>query len=325
MSPGELVQELRAGRLRPAYLLAGAEALLRDESVAAIRGAALGESASDFDLDRLEGDRASPAELLDALRVLPVLAPRRMVWLREPEASRRGGGVAEALADALGEVCTQEKTILVVTAERVDRRARWVKAFREPAVVVACDPPKGLRAVDGFAREEARRLGVRLGSGAAEALAAATGPQLLLLRQELEKAALLAGPGATVTREHVVRSASDVAEEQIFELTDAIGEGRTADALVALARLLGQGAAPPALLGALAGQFRRLLRASHGERLKGHPFAVEKTERQARRYSPARLRASLEAIHEVDEVLKGRGAVDGKLVLERLVMGLARA
>lgn len=323
MSPGELVRELRGGRLRPAYLLAGAEALLRDESLAAIREAALGGSGSDFDLDRLEGERASPAELLDALRVLPVLAPHRIVWLREPEAGRRGGALAEALADALGELCLQDQTVLVVTAERVDRRARWIKAFRDPAALVACDPPRRLREVVAFVRDEARRAGLRLEPGAAEALAAATGPQLLLLRQELEKAALLAGPGASVSPDHVARSSSDLAEEQIFDLTDAIGEGRAPDALAALGRLLGQGAAPPALLGALAGHFRRLLRAGHGERVKGHPFAVEKAERHARRYSRVRLRACLAAIHEVDEVLKGRGAVDGRIALERLVIGLS--
>lgn len=323
MSPGELQGELRAGRLRPAYLLAGGEALFREESLAAIRGAALGEGTAEFDLDRLEGERTSPAALQDALRTLPVLAPHRLVWLREPEAGRRSSGVTDALAEAVVEVCLQEATVLVVSAERVDRRARWTKAFRDPAALVDCDPPKGARAVAAFAREEARRLGLRLEAGAAEALAEAVGPQLLVLRQELEKAALLAGPDAPVTRDLVMRSATDVAEEQIFDLTDAIGEGRSADALMALKKLLGQGAVPPVLLGALAGQFRRLLRARHGERLKGHPFAVQKLERQARRYSPQRLMACLAAIHEVDEVLKGRGSLDARLALERLVMGLA--
>lgn len=323
MTPAELRGELAAGRLRPAYLLAGAEALLREEAVAAIRGAALGEGPADFDQDRLEGERTTAAALQDALRTLPVLAPRRLVWLRDPESGRRSTGLTDTLAEAVEEVCGQESTILVVSAERVDRRARWTKAFREPAALVDCDPPRGARAVAAFAREEARRMGVRLEAGAAEALAEAVGPQLLVLRHELEKAALLAGPDAPVTRALVVRSATDVAEEQIFDLMDAIGEGRMADALAALKKLLGQGAAPPALLGSLASQFRRLLRSRHGEQLKGHPFAVQKLERHAGRYSPARLLACLAAIHEVDQVLKGRGSLDARLALERLVIGLA--
>ena len=77
------------------------------------------------------------------------------------------------------------------------------------------------------------------------------------------------------------------------------------DALAALHRLIQAGAAPPVVLGALAGHFRKLLRARSGGALSGHPFAVRKIESQARRYRPARLESCLRALHEVDEVLKG--------------------
>ena len=53
----------------------------------------------DFNLDRLDGAATTRAELIDALRSLPVMAPRRLVELREPEAPRAAGrGLAEALA-----------------------------------------------------------------------------------------------------------------------------------------------------------------------------------------------------------------------------------
>lgn len=323
MTPEELQQELRDGTLRPAYLLAGAEALLRDDALEALRQAVLGTGPADFDFDRLEGERTTPGGLLDAVRTLPVLAPRRLVVLREPEARRgRAGDLGDAVAAAV-EATAGGSTVLVVVAAKVDKRSRWVKAFRAPAVLVACDPPKGGRAVVAFAREEAARQGLTLGPGAAEALAEAVGPQLLLLRGELEKAALLAGPGERVTREHVIESASQVAEEPIWDLTDAIGEGRTADALALLSRMLRAGAPPPVVLGALTGHFRRLTRARHGGQLAGHPFAVRKWQTQARRYTPERLLACLRALHEVDEVLKGQGGIAHDVALQRLVMGLA--
>ena len=83
------------------------------------------------------------------------------------------------------EFIEREDVVLVVTAERVDRRARWVKAFRDPAAQVSCDPPKGARAVVAFVRAEAGRQGLKLGAGAADALAERIGPQLLALRQEI--------------------------------------------------------------------------------------------------------------------------------------------
>ncbi len=325
MTPAELARELAGGHVRPAYLLAGAEALLRDEAFAAIRKAALGADGGDFDFERLAGERTSPGLLHDSVRALPLLAKRRLVVLREPEA--RKGGKGEALAEALGgvvaDVATSDSCVLVVIAEEIDRRSRWVKAFAEPAALVVCDPPKNAREALGFVRDEARAQGVALESAAAELLAEAIGPNLLALRQELTKAVLFAGDGVKVTRAHVQETICAVAEEPIWDLTDAIGEGRSADALGLLARMLGSGAPPQVLLGALAGHFRKLARTRAGSPPAGHPFMVQKLERQAQRYSPVRLVSCLRAIHEVDEVLKGQGSLPADLALERLVLGLS--
>ncbi|MEN8159912.1 MAG: DNA polymerase III subunit delta [Myxococcota bacterium] len=324
MTPDALREELAAGRLRPAYLLAGEEALLREESLAALREAVLGDAVNDFDLDRLEGDRTGAGALLDALRALPVLAERRLVVLREPEGRKsRSEGLVEALAGTVAELAAQEQTVLVVVTARIDRRSRWVKAFAEPAALVACDPPKGTKAVAAFAAAEARRNGITLGAGAAQALAEAVGPQLLRLRSELEKAALLAGPGKRVSRDHVLEAVSAVSEEKIWELTDATFDGRSADALVALSRLLGGGVAAPVVLGALASQLRKLVRARAGETPRGHPFVVRRIETQARRQSLPRLLVGLRAAAEADERLKGRGGLPAERVLERLVLGLS--
>jgi DNA polymerase III subunit delta len=320
-----LHRELRGGRVRPAYLVAGEEALLRDDALAALREAVLAGAAADFDLERLDGVDTTPAGLHDAVHALPVLAPRRLVVLSEPE-GRRGGdahGLAAALPGIVAELAGQQTTVLVVTAARADRRSRWVKAFADPAAEVACDPPRAGRAVVAFAREEARRQGVDLEPAAAEWLAERVGPHLLALRQEIAKLALLAGPGAPVTRDVAAAATSDLAEQPIWDLTDAIGEGRTARALEVLARVLVAGAAPPVVLGALAAHFRKLARVSSGGRVAGPPFVVRKLETQARRYAPARLVASLRAIHDTDLALKGASALPAPLALERLVLGLA--
>jgi DNA polymerase-3 subunit delta len=324
VTPAELERDLASGRIRPAYLLAGSEALLRDDAARAIAEAVLGDGPRDFNLDRLDGAACSEGQLLDAVRSLPVLAERRLVVLREPDPKGRGAkALGEAIAAAVEELRESPSTVLVVTAPSVDKRSKWVKAFKDPAVLVSCDPPKGARAIVGFLKQEAAREGISLQPGAAEALAEAVGPQLLMLRQELEKAALHAGPGQPVRRGDVRAIVSDVAEEPIWDLTDAIGEGRTSDALVVLGRMLDSGAPPPALLGSLAGHFRRLVRARSGAPVAGHPFVVRKLESQARRYTPRRLVGCLRAIHQADEALKGGGSLPADIALERLVLGLS--
>ena len=142
--------------------------------------------------------------------------------------------------------------MLVVLAARVDKRTSWYKAFKDPAAVVECEAPKGGKGVVAFVEEEARAQGLELEPGAAELLAERIGPQLMMLRQELAKVALLAGPGEVVGRAHVAASTTQIAEESVWDLMDAIGGGHTELALGLLARMSGAGAAPPMVLGALA-------------------------------------------------------------------------
>ena len=324
MTPEALLAELEKGRVRTAYLLAGEEALLRDRSLAAIRSKALGDAANDFDVEKLDGERATAAQLDNALRALPVLAPHRLVVLREPEARRgRGDALLEKLAAAPAELAAQQQTVLVVVAAKPDKRSAWVRGFAEPAALVVCDPSKAGRAVAAFASAEARRLGLALGPGAADALAEAVGPQLLRLVSELEKAALFAGPGQRVERAHVQDAVVAVPDEKMWELTDATFDGRAGDALAALARLLAGGVPAPVLLGALASHLRKLARAREGEPVAGHPMVVRRIESQARRQSRAKLLAGLRAAEQADERLKGLGSLPPERVLERLVLSLA--
>lgn len=320
MTPEELAAELGGGALRGAYLLLGEEPLLRDDALEGLRRAALGEAGGDFDFDRLDGaDTPAPA-LLDAIDTLPVLAPRRLVIVNEPEARRGARGLAEALPDAVARAQEVATCVLVVLATKADRRARWVKAFGD--AVVDCAAPTRSRELAAFIRREAERQGVRLGRGVAELLAERTGPQLLLLRNEIAKLALFADDGG-VTREHVAAGTASLAAAPIWDLTDAIGEGRAADALDVLARLHSAGAPGPVVLGSLVSHFRRLLRVAHGASVPGPPFVRRKLESQARRYGPRRLRSSLDALHQTDLALKGAGALRPELALERLVIALA--
>ncbi len=324
MNLDELRKELASGTVRPAYLLVGEEPLLRDDALAAIQDATLEDAATDFNLDRFSGETATAAGVRDALAALPMMARRRLVVLRDPE-GRRGSAkqLTDGLAELVPELANQDGSVLVVAAAKADKRQRWVKAFTDPAAVVDCAPPKAGRSLTAFVRAEAKRQGVSLEKGVAELLAERVGPQLLLMRQEIAKVALLAGDGAKVGVAHAEASVGQLAEQPIWDLTDAIGDGRSADAVSLLGRMLDGGAPAPVVLGSLAAHFRKLLRLDTGGRVPGPPFVVRKLTSQARRYPPGRLMACLQAIHDTDTAIKGASTMKPEVALERLVLGLA--
>jgi DNA polymerase-3 subunit delta len=325
MKVPELLKELAQGHVRPAYLLAGAELLLRDDALAAIESTVLASGPRDFNLASLEVSKASPGRLEEELDSLPVMAERRLVILKETEGrgSKLDAKWIAGIEAWLSRSDAQSSSVLVIVVSKADKRSKWVKAFKDPAAPVDCDPPKGARELAAFLKQEAQHQGVDLSAEAAGLLGERVGPQLLLLRQEIEKARLLAGEGAPIERKHVEMSVSAVAEEPIWDLTDAIGQGRTAEAVDLLSRLLAQGAAAPAVLGALASHFRRLVRVGHGDSVSGPPFVVRKLEQQARRYPARRLVACLRAIHRADVELKGASVMRPERALEQLVLTLA--
>ena len=325
MNVAQLTTELAKGRIRPAYLIAGEEPLLRDAALEAIETRVLAGAPRDFNLDRLEVDSASPGRLEEALGTLPLMASQRLVVLREGEG--RGGGIDESwgrgIEQALQGLREPTTAVLVVVARKLDRRSRWVKAFREPAAEIECESPTATRELVEFLEREAGRQDVLISKDAAELLCERIGPHLLLLRQELGKLQLHVGSGGRIDRAAVALAVSSLAEESIWELTDAIGQGRTADSLQMLSQMLNQGEASQAVLGALASHFRRLLRVEQGEPIKGPPFVVRKLEQQVRRFPSARLLGCLRAIHRADVELKGAGVMRPERALEQLVIQLA--
>lgn len=322
MNLQELEESLGSGAIEGSYLVAGPEALLRDEAIDRLRHAVLGDGPADLNFDRLDGERASRGEIESALGALPMLSKRRLVWLRDPAGTSGRGRVAvtDALAELAPGLEAGGPVVLVVSAASADRRANWVKAI---SARVDCAAPKDRRGQLAFVRAEAKRQGLGLERGASEALLERVGPHLLALRGELEKAALLVYPETTLTVAALRDAVADIAEEPVWDLTDAIGEGRGPEALRILRRLLDGGAPGPVVLGALASHFRRLLRVREGAAVAGPPFVVRKLETQAGRYVPLRLRNGLAAIHATDLALKGQGNVPADTALERLVLNLS--
>lgn len=312
-------------------LLAGPEATLREASLDELRERALEGGPRDFNEDvfDLASGGIDPVSVVSALRTLPVLAARRLVRVRGLASKRATRFIEGPLLDYLEDPA--ETTCLVLEAESVDRRLRWVKRVAKAGEVRDCSAPGKPQELRAWIEKRIAKAGKKAASGVAVALLERTGADLDRLASEIEKLSVYVGERDAIAVDDVAELAGGLRDFAIYELTDAIGSRRLPEALAVLSRLQAQGLPPLVLLGGLGNHYRKLLRASEcspleadevRKRLSLHPFAARKLVEQVRRFDARRLRRCLDAVRRTDEALKGGVALSEDLAIEQLVLAV---
>lgn len=335
----------------PVYAVDGVSVLV-DEFVRAIRSTVFPPEAAgvDFNFDQLTGPETSWARVLDTAQTLPAFALRRLVIVHQANVllEPRGRGerakeeadrAVEALSAYL-EAPSVTTTLVLVARDKWDGRLRAHKALKKADVLVRFEPPRE-REMPALLRERAKVLGAVLEPDAARALVAAVGTDLATAIKSLEQLWLYVGPesGQPITRADVDAVVSDVREENVFQLMDAIAGGQRGEALAGLHKIFAlarerNDAIAFRTFGLLARQYRNLLGAraalDAGARpgdlpklLGVPPFAADKLVDLARHGSAGRLARALASIAATDRAFKG-GVLDHPRALERLVLALQR-
>lgn len=336
--------DVKAGTLKPVYVLYGSEHAPMRAIVEALRAAVLDESFAAFNHERFVGrDLEGVGRVLEACAQVPVMAKVRLVELDEPEAIGKTRGTPDPkkldeLVEYLGKPIAS--TILVITSAGIDARSRLVTAAKKTGVVEKFEGLKRSEDAAAFVHEHAAALGLAVDRDAVNALVDRVGGSPSALSGALEQASLHAGQGARVTAKDVVAVVVDAREAVVFDLTDAVGQGRHEKALAVLHRMLAQGEPGMAEIGPLLAMLARQLRllmVAHGTGLKpaalegaaGVPgFVARKLVDQARGFSLPRLRRAFAALVRLDGDVKGGSFVASKspeLAVERWILEACEA
>lgn len=335
MNATAALKHIRAGRVRPVYLCWGQETYLMREFVQGTLAAVVEEPFRDFAVSKYDLQQTPLAAVLDDAETAPFLAPVKVVVAEEARffTGARDKAGADHDLDRLLEYLQHpaEHTVLIFTvqADKLDERKKIVKTLREQNAVVDCLTP-GADDLHAWMRRQAEELGFRIEPEAVEYVLLNTEPNLQLLRRELEKLAVYAGAGGTVTREDAAQVTVRSVEQNVFEMIDEMVAGRTGRATAMLNELIRQREEPVKIVALLARQFRLLLQSKElsergvppqamAAQLGVPPFVARRVAQQAARYSFPQLSAMLERIAELDYRMK-TGKVDKRLGLELLLL-----
>lgn len=257
-----------------------------------------------FNLERIDGEEVRLSEILVLARSLPFMAKRRVVVVREPgffaAGARKKGLITAEEEQALLDFCAAPNpdSLLIFRYTTEDTPAAFLKKLIAACDATQCQQPKG-RDVAPWLRAEAKKIGKSF-TPQALAMLEELAPQdgTLLLASELEKLRLYLTDrdDALITEEDVAAIVTPSPTHTIFNLTDAVVEGRTAAALAAYRDCLYLGSKSPQVLRQLEDTVRRLLevqamlaegmsQSAIRAEIKRHEFYVKKLTAQARRLS----------------------------------------
>ena len=303
--------QIAAGSPDPVYLLIGDDEVEKS-ALAADFAALVDEGLRAFNVERIHagdyttGDKLMDgvAGIVDAVRTLPMMAPRRVVVVmqaetilapkRESEAAARAMEQLEALLKA-----PEPTAALVLVATTIDKRSRIFKLLLKQAAIVECGVLESPADAERWVQNRVAAAGAAIDPAAARLVAQRAGVDVKRLRADVERLLLYALGQKQITLEDVRAVTGPAALQDDWAMTNAIEAGQTGEALRQLALILDAGAPAEKVLGQIGWVVRAKFPA----------------------LAPAELKPAVEALFRTDVDLK-RSAGDARILLERLVVEL---
>lgn len=263
-------------------------------------------------------DEADPGEIVSISRTLPFLSERQVVVVQSAERyeSESAAGPLMAYLER-----PSDTTILALVANRLDRRSKLYKTCTKSATIVECPELRQQDAVV-WARREIERLGKRIEGPALQQLIDRTGTRLGDVINAITLVTNYVGAAETVTAADVATACADVAEEEIWSLTDAIASSDTDKAVRVLRAILDLGKNEFEILGTINWLLKTAYFAAVPTAHRLQPFLADKVRPLAEKLGKEKFRDAFSLCMDAEILLRSTG-VDRTLALELLVVKLA--
>jgi DNA polymerase-3 subunit delta len=253
LSRTDLERSLRQG-LEPLYLLVGPERYLRRVAAHEITEAALNATLiRDFNEASFSLLTDSVRSAIAAAEQLPMMSERRVVRVRD--FARLRDADEDVLIAYLGN--PSPSTVMIFSAEDLDKRKKSTKALLDACTVVDFSPLKDSEA-KAWAKSYLKTLKSAADDPVLSSIINLVGTDIQTLANELDKLASAALDTGRITADLVDELIGRTRELSNFELGDHLLANNRKRALETLHRLLDDGAEPVMLIGLIAGNYHRL-------------------------------------------------------------------
>lgn len=326
------LKEKRAERL---YIFHGEEVFLLNHYLQQIKKLLIEELTESFNFHRLNNENFDIQTFSDAVENLPMMAESTMVQVDDIDLFKLGEAdrnkVAEVLSD-IPDYCTVVFTYETVSWKPDKRQKKLWAALEENAQIVEF-PKQDQRDLIAWIGRHFLANKKRISADLCCYLIEITGGTMTALRSEISKICAYSG-AEEICRADIDAVVEPVMDAVVFQMTDMLGQGRYAQALLKLQQLLKMQQEPIAILGAVGGHLRRIStartlldngrQASELALLCGtSDYAARKTMEVARKFRPEFCKKAAELVLETDYRMKTSFDEQERL-LELLLLQLAQ-
>ena len=323
----KLNAELKRKEIRPVYAVVGDELHLVSGALKIITDAVMGGGAESQSPAQFMGKEVDAEKINDTLRSVSMFSQNNLVIIREADKLKKD------VAEFLAVYCARPapNSTLILEAEKLDGRSKFMRAIEQNGAVVEC---KALYSnqIPSWINMEAGRHGKKISQEAAKFLADMIGNDLGQLKMSLDRLAIYVGNRALIELKDVEEAVAETAQRTVFELSDAIGMKQVDKAVSTLRNLLDAGQSPVFILNMIARHIRILTKAREiGGRIDStpelakylgvHPFYANNYMSQSKNFSAGDLRKFFNLLSKCDRSLKS-SRLPKERILEKLIFEL---
>ena len=273
-------------------------------------------------IERFDGSElASTDGLLDAVRSISFLEPRKLVVVRDFAQSKE-------LMDKIEEVIAQvaDTTDVLFVDQKLDKRTAGYKFFQKNVDVKDYKLMQEYESA-GWLASEAKNRDARLSTANAKYLVARVGNDQLRLEQELRKLVI---SGGEITKARINELTDAQPQSKVFDMLDALFQGELDKAWKLYRDQRAQGEDPHKIIAMITWQLSQLTLAVHApmktvDTLKSagvSPYDAQKLLRMSKNISKQQLRSYINELATIDEQIKT--SADVKSALETYFVFVCR-
>jgi DNA polymerase-3 subunit delta len=309
--------------------LAGRETVLKDEQINQLRKSLFKDpSALELNYHSFDASRDTLSDILNPSQTAPFLASKRMIVVHRIDALKETD--KKHFLDCLAK--SPEYAQWVLTTDEKHTKTVFLKSISKLAKTISCETPYKEGDLRIWIAKKFKEKNKIAGRPVVDLLIERVGKQMSLLNNAIEQICVYAKDNAEVTAKQAENLFGVSAEQNVFELYDALKDGDMRKAMLTLRSLKADGRDSYEIIGSLVWQFDRMLKIKNllnqGEapqdvarKMGVHQFFAAQVLSRARRLKSESLKRDLGALLSCDASIK-KGLVPEDLALERCVLSL---